>query len=82
MLSLLLAVIAHAVAAVPGATDAPLVASAGSTAVINGWYMQSSAHAPQDMAALSQPGADVSSWYRVGSRGTVMVSVLAVALLS
>lgn len=34
--------------------------------------MQSVLHAPSNLTALSQPGADVSSWYRVGSRATAM----------
>lgn len=71
--------IAAAVAAAPGPTDVPLVASAGSTAAISGWYMQSSARASQNMVTLSQPGVDVSTWYRVGSHSTVMVCVLAEA---
>jgi exo-1,4-beta-D-glucosaminidase len=53
--------------------DTPIVSSAGSIATIGGWYMQSTERAPNDMTKLSQPGADISSWYRVGSHGTVMV---------
>jgi exo-1,4-beta-D-glucosaminidase len=53
--------------------DAPFVSSAGSIATIEGWSMQSTERAPNDMTKLSQPGADVFSWYRVGSHGTVMV---------
>jgi exo-1,4-beta-D-glucosaminidase len=64
-----------AVAAVSerGEQDAALVSPAGNTTQIKGWNMQSSEHASKDMSALSMPGADVSSWYRVGSYATVMV---------
>ena len=53
--------------------DVPFVSSAGSISTIKGWYMQSTAHTSENMTMLSLPGANVSSWYRVGSHGTVMV---------
>jgi exo-1,4-beta-D-glucosaminidase len=53
--------------------DIPFVSSAGSISTIEGWYMQSTAHTSQNMTILSLPDANVSSWYRVGSHGTVMV---------
>lgn len=55
----------------------PLVASPGDTAILPGWHLQSALHAPNDLAALSQPGVDVSKWYRIGSRATVMAGLLA-----
>ena len=55
--------------------DGYIVKTAGDAAAIKGWYMQSTSKASSDMLAVSQPGFDVSSWYRVGSRGTVMVCV-------
>lgn len=54
----------------------PLVSSPGDITVIPGWSLQSSIHAPDDMSGLSQPGVDVSTWHRVGPRGTVMAGLL------
>lgn len=62
------------VVAVVGYPNAPIVGAAGQTNVIGGWNMQSTAKVSNDMVVVSQPGFDVSSWYRVGSHGTVMVS--------
>ncbi|KAH8816554.1 glycoside hydrolase superfamily [Xylogone sp. PMI_703] len=56
--------------------NTPLVSSAGSTVPIPGWYIQSSAHVSQDVSALSKPGVDTSSWYRVSSHCTVMAGLL------
>jgi exo-1,4-beta-D-glucosaminidase len=53
-----------------------LVASAGDVAAIPGWYLQSALKVPEDLSALSSPGADSSSWYRVSARGTVMAGLL------
>lgn len=53
-----------------------IVSSPGDTAIVPGWRLQSTAHAPKDLKALSQPGADVSKWYRIGSRGTLMAGLL------
>lgn len=70
------AAVAQVVTASPALLeDGSLVKSAGDSAAIQGWYMQSTAEASSNMLAVSQPGFDVSSWYRVGSRGTVMVCV-------
>ncbi|EKV06673.1 Glycosyl hydrolase, putative [Penicillium digitatum] len=54
----------------------PLVASAGDIAVIPGWYLQSSTKVSGGMDILSRPGKDVSSWHRVGARGTVMAGLI------
>ncbi|OBT39131.1 hypothetical protein VE00_09696 [Pseudogymnoascus sp. WSF 3629] len=71
------AAIAQVVTASPARLDdAPLVKTAGDAAAIKGWYMQSTAKTSSDMLAVSQPGFDMSSWYRVGSRGTVMAGLL------
>ena len=53
-----------------------LVSSPGQSAVIPGWNLQSATRVKDDMNSLSQPGADVSDWYRVGPRGTVMAGLL------
>ncbi|KAE8383836.1 glycoside hydrolase superfamily [Aspergillus bertholletiae] len=53
------------------------VTSPGDTAVIPGWHLQSALHAPKNLTDLSLPTAqDVSSWYRVGSRATVMAGLI------
>jgi exo-1,4-beta-D-glucosaminidase len=68
--------------AISGSVDAAnvvsdlLVASAGDVAAIPGWYLQSALKVPEDLSALSSPGADSSSWYRVSARGTVMAGLL------
>lgn len=54
------------------AVSPAIVSSPGDTATIPGWSMQAVLHAPSNLTALAQPGADVSSWYRVSSRATVM----------
>lgn len=54
----------------------PLVSGPGERAVVPGWSMQSATWAQTDMSSLSQPGVNVSSWYRVGSRSTVMAGLL------
>ncbi|OBT63036.1 hypothetical protein VE03_08142 [Pseudogymnoascus sp. 23342-1-I1] len=81
LFSLSLGVAAAAVAQVANASPARLddysiVKTAGDAAAIKGWYMQSTAKTSSGMLAVSQPGFDVSSWYRVGSRGTVMAGLL------
>ncbi|EFQ96883.1 exo-beta-D-glucosaminidase [Nannizzia gypsea CBS 118893] len=54
----------------------PLVSAAGQHGIIPGWHLQSERHVSSNLSFLSSPGADVSSWYRVGSRGTVMAGLL------
>ncbi|EAW09102.1 putative glycosyl hydrolase [Aspergillus clavatus NRRL 1] len=55
-----------------------IVNSPGDTAIIPGWSMQSSLRAPPNLSSLSLPGEDVdlSSWYRVSSRATVMAGLV------
>ncbi|KAF3484434.1 exo-beta-D-glucosaminidase [Arthroderma uncinatum] len=53
-----------------------LVSSAGQCEIIPGWHLQSERRLSGDMSSLSLPGVDVSSWYRVGSRGTVMAGLV------
>lgn len=72
----LAATIAQVLTATPNSENVAIVSSAGQTSVINGWYMQSSAKVSSSLTSVSQPGFDVSSWYRVGSHETVMVSIL------
>ncbi|KAM5486502.1 putative exo-1,4-beta-D-glucosaminidase [Microsporum audouinii] len=57
-------------------SSSPLVSKAGQSEIIPGWYLQSERHVPRDISKLSLPGADVSSWYRVSSRGTVMAGLI------
>lgn len=68
--------------AASGTQNAAIVSVAGSTVPIRGWYMQSTAHASEDMIVLSKPGADTKSWYRVGSHGTVMVRFPDLAIMA
>ncbi|KAF7594739.1 hypothetical protein BBP40_008446 [Aspergillus hancockii] len=54
------------------------VAAPGETAVIPGWHLQSALHAPHNLTELSLPDTqNVSSWYRVGPRATVMAGLIA-----
>ncbi|KAJ5129966.1 uncharacterized protein N7515_006005 [Penicillium bovifimosum] len=73
-LSAALAICANAFAATVSSEF--LVASAGDVAIIPGWHLQSVTRVPDNMTALSAPGADISSWYRVGARGTVMAGLI------
>lgn len=57
-------------------TSQPLVSSPGDTAIIPGWSLQSATRITADISGLSQSGADVSTWYRMGSRGTVMAGLI------
>lgn len=61
---------------------APLVSSPGDIAVIPGWSLESSLHVSGDMPGLSRPGVDVSTWHRVGPRGTVMDGLLQAGVFS
>ncbi|KAJ6115435.1 hypothetical protein N7486_001213 [Penicillium sp. IBT 16267x] len=54
----------------------PLVSGPGQRVVIPGWSMQSATWAQTDLSSLSQPGVNVSSWYRVAGRSTVMAGLL------
>ncbi len=62
------------------AQSSPLVSSAGTSAVINGWYLQSTNAVTKDLVSLSNPGADVSSWHQVSSHATIMVFSLILLL--
>ncbi|KAE8352392.1 glycoside hydrolase superfamily [Aspergillus coremiiformis] len=65
------------------AHSAACMASPGDTAIIPGWHLQSALHAPLNLTELSLPAVqDVSSWYRVGSRATVMAGLIANGLYS
>ncbi|KAJ5467889.1 hypothetical protein N7475_005641 [Penicillium sp. IBT 31633x] len=57
------------------ASDA-LVASAGDIAAIPGWHLKSATQVPDRLDELSTPGVDVSSWYRVSARGTVIAGLI------
>ncbi|KAJ5833951.1 hypothetical protein N7474_002262 [Penicillium riverlandense] len=66
-----------ALSVITARADASLLVSAsGDTAIIPGWNLQSITKVSDDMPTLSQPGVDVSSWYRVGARGTVMAGLI------
>jgi exo-1,4-beta-D-glucosaminidase len=71
----LAATIVVGIAGVADSASAPIVGTAGQTSAIDGWSIQASAKVSGDLATVSQPGFDVSSWYRMGSHGTVMVGV-------
>ncbi|KAK3367979.1 glycoside hydrolase superfamily [Podospora didyma] len=73
------AALALSLAAVLGVASATrrLVSSAGQTAAIPSWDLQSSAKAGSDLAALSRIDVDTSSWHHVGvSRCTLMGCLL------
>lgn len=54
-----------------------LVSLPGDTAVIPGWSLQSETELPNhNFTGLSEPGVDVSSWYRIGPRGTAMAGLI------
>lgn len=44
----------------------------GDRLTIPGWNIQSTRHVQGNSTELSLPGADVSSWYRIGHRATVL----------
>ncbi|OJJ36213.1 hypothetical protein ASPWEDRAFT_52033 [Aspergillus wentii DTO 134E9] len=53
-----------------------IVSSPGDHAIIPGWRLQSSLRTSSDIPSISKPGANVSSWYRIGSRATVMAGLI------
>ncbi|KAH0562830.1 hypothetical protein GP486_002545 [Trichoglossum hirsutum] len=53
-----------------------LVSVAGDRAIIPGWYMQSSKGVPNNIGTSSHIGTDVSTWYHVSPRGTIMAGLL------
>lgn len=55
---------------------AQLVSTVGDDAIIPGWNLQTTANLSSDMTNLSMPGADVSSWYRLSSRGSILAGQL------
>ncbi|KAH0542515.1 hypothetical protein FGG08_003111 [Glutinoglossum americanum] len=59
-----------------GSASSALVSVAGDRAIIPGWYMQSAQHVSNSTSALSRAGTDVSAWYRVSPRGTIMAGLL------
>lgn len=67
------------VASVHAATDnqKSLVSFPGDTAFIPEWSLQSANRVAGDITGLSKSGVNVSSWYRMSSRGTVMAGLLA-----
>lgn len=70
-----------AVASAPGimarGRPGPLVSKPGETAAIPSWDLQSSADVSDDLASVSKPGADTSSWHHVPiSKCTVMACLL------
>ncbi|KAL1962227.1 hypothetical protein VTN77DRAFT_9883 [Rasamsonia byssochlamydoides] len=75
-LSIVTAVLALLAPASLAASSSAIVSSPGDTAVIPGWNMQSTLYASTNLTALSQPGADVSSWYRVSLRTTAMAGLI------
>src|SRR5436190_1997572 len=53
-----------------------LVSVASDRAIIPGWHMQSTQHVSDSISTLSRAGADVSTWYRVSPRGTIVAGLL------
>ncbi|RXX19643.1 hypothetical protein DF216_10450, partial [Streptococcus oralis] len=68
--------ISASVCAAASTGSEPLVALAGDIAAIPGWHLQSTTKVSEEIHVLSAPGKDVSSWYRVGARGTVMAGLI------
>lgn len=58
------------------AASTPPVSFSGAKAVLPGWHLQSTLHAEDNMTALSLPDYNVSSWYRVSSRATLMAGLI------
>lgn len=74
-LSALSVILACVRAATPN--QQPLVSLPGDTAILSVWSLQSETKLPDaDLIGLSEPGVDVSSWYRVGGRHTVMTALI------
>jgi len=59
------------------AATAVLGSSLGQYTTIPKWKVQSSARAGSDAAELALPGVDVSSWYSIGPKATLMSTLLA-----
>ena len=53
-----------------------LVSKIGQTSVIPSWSVESSSHVGNDVAKLSSPDLDVSAWYHIGSKGTLLATLL------
>lgn len=53
-----------------------LVSSPGQSAVIPSWKVQSSSKAGNDARKLSSPTLDTSGWYSIGSKGTLMSTLV------
>jgi exo-1,4-beta-D-glucosaminidase len=58
------------------AAFAQLVLNAGDSAIIPGWYLQSTANFPTNLSSLSLTGTNVSDWYRVSYGGTVAAGLI------
>ncbi|KAJ5281978.1 Glycoside hydrolase family 2 immunoglobulin-like beta-sandwich [Penicillium angulare] len=54
----------------------PLVSAPGESSIIPGWRMQSVTKIKDDISNISRPGINVSSWYEVAPRSTVMAGLL------
>ncbi|KAF2021170.1 glycoside hydrolase family 2 protein [Aaosphaeria arxii CBS 175.79] len=57
-------------------TAAAIVTLPGQIATIPAWHVQSSRQIGNDQSKLSDPGLDTSSWYKIGTRGTLMATLL------
>ncbi|KHN98375.1 exo-beta-D-glucosaminidase [Metarhizium album ARSEF 1941] len=70
-----------ATAGVSASATSPLTSKAGQVGVIPSWHFQSSSSAGKDLASLSQPGVDTSSWYHANqSRCTTMGCMIAAGM--
>ncbi|KAF2467896.1 glycoside hydrolase [Lindgomyces ingoldianus] len=54
----------------------PLISSNGQSTTIPTWKLQSSSKLNVDISKLSSPSLDTSSWYTLGSHGTLMAALL------
>jgi exo-1,4-beta-D-glucosaminidase len=57
-------------------TEAAIVSSPGQIATIPSWKVQSVSKSGTDPAKLSQSNFDTSSWYSIGSKGTLMSTLI------
>ncbi|KAJ4293398.1 hypothetical protein N0V90_008681 [Kalmusia sp. IMI 367209] len=56
--------------------NAALISAPGQAAIIPTWKVQSSSKIGNDATKLSAPGVDVSGWYTIGSKATLMSTLL------
>lgn len=60
----------------PKANTSLLIPAPGQAAAIQSWKVQSSGNVSNDAVKLSTPDLDVSGWFSIGAKGTLMATVL------